>query len=995
MDCGVFINYRGEDSHSYGALLYTELARKFGEDRVFLDCESIPAGADFVEELLGRVQSARVLLAVIGPRWLTATDPPGQRRIDNPADWIRRELAEAFAAGVRVIPVLTEQVKIPAEADLPADIAALSRCQYRRLRHHDATTDLARIVTDLTSLDPTLAASARRRDDAPRQFAPPSLFTRRRRVWLWVGLIGIGAGALVLLGWAYLNSVRPGLPQLVGIVLTQAFVLFGVFSQWMRRPSAVEPDDALVRAADRLAATIHDQWVAAAAERRLLQPAPIAVRWRWSRRSVTGSAQDAIGSPHGYQWFSALPGMPVATADMVDAGEIGDLAGVYSALGSGRLVILGGPGTGKTAAAILMLVHNLEYRQSLAEMQRTRVPIPVLLTPHEWDPHHQRLGDWLTDQLCTDYPFLMEPRYGPEAAARLVRQRYVALFLDGFDEITPALRQAAVEVLDEQATFRLVVTTRPDEFANAVGTQHLHGAAALELQPVPAADAAEYLTRCQLQPLPREWQRLVDYIRERPDSAVASALDSPLTLSLIRDAFRVPHEVDDLLHPTRFSTRAEVEDYLLAKILPTAYKDRPGQPPGRYSLEQARRWLGYIASRMNGQRTRDLAWWRVHRWVSPFARILTAGLMVAVTTGVVLGLADAAVFEAGDGDGIAIGLLGGLGIGAIGGVAAGLASERREPSSQRRGATRWSAPTARFNPVVGLFTGLAVGITACIVLSEEPQFGFVLGFPGGLGIGLVSGATAGLASAVTPRRRAAVAGRDGLRWDQLTKQFNLAVGIAAGLPAGLSLWLTKGGLQSGLPDGIAFVIAFGFLDGFLKGSMSAAIPATPLASWRQNRTHARYVGVAFGVSIGLAVAFTVGPRTALGHGLFVGVVSGALVGLAAGLGAGLAVSLAVSETWLTTLAFLQLWSRGVMPYRGMRFLNDAHQRGVLRTVGPVYQFRHARLQDQLANTMAMTNKPDQLSPDHIRTRPGDSPPRLCWKRRGRGDDRASWAREEV
>lgn len=38
----VFINYRGEDSHSYGALLYTELARQFGKDRVFLDCESIP-----------------------------------------------------------------------------------------------------------------------------------------------------------------------------------------------------------------------------------------------------------------------------------------------------------------------------------------------------------------------------------------------------------------------------------------------------------------------------------------------------------------------------------------------------------------------------------------------------------------------------------------------------------------------------------------------------------------------------------------------------------------------------------------------------------------------------------------------------------------------------------------------------------------------------------------------------------------------------------------
>jgi hypothetical protein len=69
VDRAVFINYRGDDSHSYGALLYTELSRQFGDDHVFLDCESIPAGGDFVEELLSRVRSARVLLAVIGSHW--------------------------------------------------------------------------------------------------------------------------------------------------------------------------------------------------------------------------------------------------------------------------------------------------------------------------------------------------------------------------------------------------------------------------------------------------------------------------------------------------------------------------------------------------------------------------------------------------------------------------------------------------------------------------------------------------------------------------------------------------------------------------------------------------------------------------------------------------------------------------------------------------------------------------------------------------------------
>jgi tetratricopeptide (TPR) repeat protein len=184
----VFVNYRGADSHSYGALLYTELARRFGEDQVFLDAESIPAGADFVEELLDRVRSARVLLAVIGPRWLTVTDPDGRRRIDDPADWIHRELAEAFTAGVRVIPVLTDQAELPTAVQLPADIAALSRCQYRRLRYREPTADLARIVTDLASEDPLLAQAARHRDAASRgRSVSAAMFSMRGDIPDFVG----------------------------------------------------------------------------------------------------------------------------------------------------------------------------------------------------------------------------------------------------------------------------------------------------------------------------------------------------------------------------------------------------------------------------------------------------------------------------------------------------------------------------------------------------------------------------------------------------------------------------------------------------------------------------------------------------------------------------------------------------------------------------------------------------------------------------------------
>jgi tetratricopeptide (TPR) repeat protein len=156
----VFINYRGEDSYGYGAWLHAELSRRLGPELVFLDSESIPAGADFADQLLSRVRAARVLLAVIGTRWLTAAGADGRRRIDDPGDWIRRELEAAFAAGVRVIPVLTDDAQMPTEADLPADLAPLGRCQFRRLRHREAATDLGRLVAELAALDPDLDPAA-------------------------------------------------------------------------------------------------------------------------------------------------------------------------------------------------------------------------------------------------------------------------------------------------------------------------------------------------------------------------------------------------------------------------------------------------------------------------------------------------------------------------------------------------------------------------------------------------------------------------------------------------------------------------------------------------------------------------------------------------------------------------------------------------------------------------------------------------------------------
>ena len=162
----LFINYRGADSHSYAALLYVELSRCFGPERVFLDSESIPAGADFVAQLRHRIHNALAVLAVIGPGWLAGSVPLWRPRNRLAADWAGRELTEAFAAGVTVIPILTDHTELPTERQLPTSLAPLSRCQYRRLRHRDATVDLDRIIHDLIAADPALAHAATRRQAA-------------------------------------------------------------------------------------------------------------------------------------------------------------------------------------------------------------------------------------------------------------------------------------------------------------------------------------------------------------------------------------------------------------------------------------------------------------------------------------------------------------------------------------------------------------------------------------------------------------------------------------------------------------------------------------------------------------------------------------------------------------------------------------------------------------------------------------------------------------
>ena len=80
--------------------------------------DAMKPGMDFTQQLDAQVAQCRVLLAVIGRRWLEAEDQSGRRRLDSDKDYVRIELASALKRDIPVIPVLVDGAKMPSEESL-------------------------------------------------------------------------------------------------------------------------------------------------------------------------------------------------------------------------------------------------------------------------------------------------------------------------------------------------------------------------------------------------------------------------------------------------------------------------------------------------------------------------------------------------------------------------------------------------------------------------------------------------------------------------------------------------------------------------------------------------------------------------------------------------------------------------------------------------------------------------------------------------------------
>jgi hypothetical protein len=133
----IFLSYRRNDAGGHAGRLADALRQRLGPGGVFQDVSAIAPGEDFTAAIDRGLAGCDAVLAVIGRDWLGASMPDGGRRLLQPDDYVRLELARALERGVPVVPVLVGRASLPAAGDLPDDLAGLVSRQAVVL--HDET----------------------------------------------------------------------------------------------------------------------------------------------------------------------------------------------------------------------------------------------------------------------------------------------------------------------------------------------------------------------------------------------------------------------------------------------------------------------------------------------------------------------------------------------------------------------------------------------------------------------------------------------------------------------------------------------------------------------------------------------------------------------------------------------------------------------------------------------------------------------------------------
>ncbi|MFC7279841.1 hypothetical protein ACFQS1_38285 [Paractinoplanes rhizophilus] len=606
------------------------------------------------------------------------------------------------------------------------------------------------------------------------------------------------AGCAAALAWMYRARGEDlvGRANVVGGLAGAVGVVLAVLALWPRGPQLPGLDEVerrLDAALEYLAQQTLSAWQRQAKDRRITTPAPALVSWQWAGPDIATPATDLTG-----------PDRPA----LLTAGEITRLRQLYEQLPTpARMVILGGPGAGKTTAMLLLLIDILIHRAPPTNTDSGSGAggfVPVWVTLGGWNPATTPLIDWAAGTLNRDYPGLAG-HGGPGAARTLLEAGRIALFLDGLDEMPEPTRGRALHTIDQATTgLAVVLTSRPDEYQHAIGLHRLWNAAVIDLQPVALDDACTFLLHEQIGERYTAWCAVTAHLTAHPESVAARTLRDPLALNLARDTYT--HTTADPIGLLDYRSSDALRRHLFTRLLAHAYPD-----PAEHA--RALFWLTWIARHLHG--TRDIRWWEIPTWT---ARTTLTRLVVGFLGGLVAGLIGGLMF----------GLVGGLAIGPPVGLMVGLTTGRgTEP--RMIAVRRLTRGGLVVGLVVGLLLALVVGLIVGLVV--EPA----VGLPIGLVVGLVGGLSAVIEDWSKPLPTVGAASPEDTYSVDLRRLLvaGLVVGVGFMVVFGVGFVLV-GGLVVGLAVGL--VVVFGGMFGLrVPGAAGALAIAEGLVMARGRR----------------------------------------------------------------------------------------------------------------------------------------------------------------